>query len=390
MALTNVKRILFRAPPSTRHIVGKALQASLGPKPQKPAPFPYKEKDYTMLRSLFDKTTSRFDENSKLIVLEGPVGIGKTAVGHQLADLLGMHFMPDVTMDTYYINNYGYDMRKLDPQLPVNCRSFDEKNFLENPEHFNAASFQIIKYKLRYAHYIDAIAHLLNTGEGVIIERSPYSDFAFLEAMHKCKYVSKAAREMYYTLYKHAMPDLLHPHLVIYLDAPVPRLLDLVKERKLPHEVNSKAMNTKFLETMDSELKYKFLRDISNKSEVLVYDWSEGGDAEIIVEDLERLDIDNYDENDPKVEDWTYSREQYWADVRMKYTNCKEDLISNFNVPLVDAPELLIPGEEAEVLTHAWFKAEGNTHAYGYDPKYHSFTELLFKTKAKKGWNPIS
>jgi len=56
----------------------------------------------------------------------------------------------------------------------------------------------------------------------------------------------------------------------------------------------------------------------SNRSEVLVYDWSEGGDAEVIVEDLERLDIDNYDENDPKIQDWSYSREQYWADVRMK------------------------------------------------------------------------
>jgi len=56
----------------------------------------------------------------------------------------------------------------------------------------------------------------------------------------------------------------------------------------------------------------------SNRSEVLVYDWSEGGDAEIIVEDLERLDIDNYDENDPKIQDWSHSREQYWADVRMK------------------------------------------------------------------------
>jgi len=30
--------------------------------------------------------------------------------------------------------------------------------------------------------------------------------------------------------------------------------------------------------------------------------------------------------------------------------------MSNFNVPLVDAPELNISGEEAEVLTHAWFK----------------------------------
>jgi len=76
MALTNVQKILFRAPQSARHITGMALQATLGPKPKKPAPFPYKEKDYTFFNSMFDKTTSRFDENSKLIVLEGPVGIG--------------------------------------------------------------------------------------------------------------------------------------------------------------------------------------------------------------------------------------------------------------------------------------------------------------------------
>lgn len=187
---------------------------------------------------------------------------GKTALGKQLAEQLEMHFMPDITMDSYYINYYGYDMRKLDSQLPVNCRSFDERNFLENPEHFNAAAFQIIKFKLRYAHYIDAIAHLLNTGEGVVIERSPYSDFAFVEAMYKCKYLSKGARDVYYTLHKHAIPDLLRPHLVIYLDTPVPRVLDLAKERKLPHEINSKAMNTKYLETMENEFKYKFLRDI--------------------------------------------------------------------------------------------------------------------------------
>jgi len=39
-----------------------------------------------------------------------------------------------------------------------------------------------------------------------------------------------------------------------------------------------------------------------------------------------------------------------------RYTNDKEALISNFNVPLVDAPELLIPGEEAEIFTRAWFQ----------------------------------
>ncbi|XP_050435962.1 NADH dehydrogenase [ubiquinone] 1 alpha subcomplex subunit 10, mitochondrial [Adelges cooleyi] len=390
MVLTSFNRILGQTmcvQLPKRYITSKALRASLGLSDQKkPAPFPYKEKNYTFLRSLFDKTTQRFDDNTKLILLEGPVGIGKTAVGKQLADELGMHFMPDVTMDSYYINDYGYDMRKLDPQLPVNCRSFDEKNFLETPDHFNAAAFQIIKFKLRYAYYIDALAHLLNTGDGVIIERSPFSDFVFMEAMYKCKYVSRTAYDIYYTLHRHALPDLLNPHLVVYLDVPVPKLLEKAKEKK----VNSKAMNTTYLECMDDKLKSKFLREISLKSEVLVYDWSEGGNAEVIVEDIERLDFDNYAADSPKIQDWCYSREQYWADVRMKYTNDKDVLMANFDVPIVDAPELNIPGEEIEVLTVSYIQAPGNTHEEGYDPKYHKLSEILFKTKDTKKWDPVS
>lgn len=80
MALANIQRILVRAPfvlMSKRNISSKVLRESLGPIPPKPAPFPYLDKDYTLLRSMFDKTTHRFDENTKLIVLEGPVGVGE-------------------------------------------------------------------------------------------------------------------------------------------------------------------------------------------------------------------------------------------------------------------------------------------------------------------------
>lgn len=80
MAMSNIPRILARAPfahTSKRHIITKAMQATMGPKPSKPAPFPYKEKEYTLLRSLIDKTTDRFDENTKLIVVEGNVGVGE-------------------------------------------------------------------------------------------------------------------------------------------------------------------------------------------------------------------------------------------------------------------------------------------------------------------------
>lgn len=44
-------------------ISGKALRAL--EKTQRPAPYDYKNKDYTVFNAFFDKTTHRFDENSK-------------------------------------------------------------------------------------------------------------------------------------------------------------------------------------------------------------------------------------------------------------------------------------------------------------------------------------
>lgn len=53
----------------------------------------------------------RFDENTKLIVVEGAHAVGKTDFAKELADEFGMHFMPPVTMDGYYKDGYGNDLR---------------------------------------------------------------------------------------------------------------------------------------------------------------------------------------------------------------------------------------------------------------------------------------
>ena len=45
-------------------IAGKVLRKSEGI--VRPKPYPYKEKDYAFWQSLFDSTTSRFDDNSKV------------------------------------------------------------------------------------------------------------------------------------------------------------------------------------------------------------------------------------------------------------------------------------------------------------------------------------
>ena len=76
-----------------------------------------------------------------------------------------MMYMPEANMDMLYINTYGYDMRQLDPQLPDACKSFDEKDFLSCPTHPNAPKLQFDLLQIRLGQYIDALAHLLNTGK---------------------------------------------------------------------------------------------------------------------------------------------------------------------------------------------------------------------------------
>ena len=45
-------------------ISGKTLRALN--KTERPAPYPYKTKEYTVLNAFLDKTSKRFDENSKV------------------------------------------------------------------------------------------------------------------------------------------------------------------------------------------------------------------------------------------------------------------------------------------------------------------------------------
>lgn len=132
-----------------------------------------------------------------------------------------MLYVPEANMDAIYINPYGYDMRKLDDQLPEGSKSFDVRNFCANPTHKDVANFQIRMYMLRYEQYVDALAHVLSTGQGVVLDRSCFSDFVFVEAMSKANYISRGARSVYYDLRKNTIGELLKPHLVIYLDMPV-------------------------------------------------------------------------------------------------------------------------------------------------------------------------
>lgn len=73
----------------------------------------------------------------------------------------------------------------------------------------------------RFADYIDALAHLLSTGQGVVLERSAFSDLVFVEALYKSNLITKISYKGLLETRSNSIPELIKPHLVIYLDVPV-------------------------------------------------------------------------------------------------------------------------------------------------------------------------
>ncbi|KAA0191352.1 hypothetical protein HAZT_HAZT005129 [Hyalella azteca] len=144
-----------------RGIVGKALRE---PGYSRPAPFPYKEKEYTFWRALLDDTTQRFDENSKIIVVDGPPTGNKDKFAKELADELDMFYIPGANMDSIYVNEYGFDRRTINHKLPQIFHSVDIEDFLRNPNRRATTRLQFHLMKIRFTQYQDAINHLLNTG----------------------------------------------------------------------------------------------------------------------------------------------------------------------------------------------------------------------------------
>lgn len=375
-SLLNAKKFLPAVSQPACNITGKSFR---GKPLERPKPFPYKEKPYNLLTSLYDKTTWRFDENSKIIVVDGPIAAGKSDFAKALADELEMLFMPEPTMDRIYINAYGYDLRQLDKDLPPNCRSFENKHFLTDPNNKQAGSFQFKMLWLRYGDYVDALCHLMSTGQGVVLERSVYSDFVFLETMYRFNYVSKNVRSYYNQILYHVMPELMKPHLVVYLDVPVAEVKNRIKKRNIDYEVNSKALTDDYLKTFESIYKQQYLKDISNHAELLVYDWSNYGEVEVVVEDIERIDFDRFEKNDSKLEDWRFWHEEDINAKRMMYSD-KPHLMNYFNVPRLDCPELMWDADESAAWSKAWNSAPGNWYRLGYNSDLGD-KDLLWKNK---------
>ncbi|VDN03827.1 unnamed protein product [Thelazia callipaeda] len=257
-----------------------------------PEPWPYKEKGYRWQTALFDRTLKRFHENSKLIVVEGNIGSKKSKAAQQLADQLGFYFIPEFQIDEVLIDRFGNDYRNYYHLFPKSFRLFDTEMFFKDPYNDQTALMRDRIIRCKFDQYLNAVAHIMNTGQGVVLERSPHTDFIFANACRAKNYIGPEYFTYYFIERRNMLPHCsVWPHLVIYLDVPVDKCLQNICEEGNANKIA--VIDRTYLQTIENSYK-DALKEFKKHSEILVYDWETPGNVENIVEDIEEIDFDYF------------------------------------------------------------------------------------------------
>ncbi|XP_039084502.1 NADH dehydrogenase [ubiquinone] 1 alpha subcomplex subunit 10, mitochondrial isoform X2 [Hyaena hyaena] len=216
---------------------------------------------------LGERTTKKFTERSKVITVDGNICSGKGKLAKEIAEKLGLKHFPEAGI--HYADSTTGDGRPLDEELSGSCSI---EKFYDDPRSNDGNSYRLQSwlYASRLLQYSDALEHLLSTGQGVVLERSIFSDFVFLNAMYNQGFIRKQCVEHYSEVKKVTLPEYLPPHVVVYIDVPVPEIQSRIQKKGNPHEMKVTAA---YLQDIENAYKKSFLPEmrVQNKLEVLNY-----------------------------------------------------------------------------------------------------------------------
>ncbi|VDD92338.1 unnamed protein product [Enterobius vermicularis] len=332
-------------------------------------PWPYQEKGYSWFHAIYDRTQKRFNTNSKLITVEGNIGCEKSSFAKELADRLGFYYIPEFKMEKLLIDRYGQDLRDFYHLFPKRFRFFDDEMFYKDPMSDMTAVMRDFIFKCRFDELLNAVAHILNTGQGVVLENCIYSDLVYANAMRAKNYIGPEYFKRYYYIRKRALPQLFFwPHLVIYLDTPVSVCLENVRKEGNVNKANT--IDETYLQTIAESYK-DVLTEAKRQSKILVYDWSKPGDVDTVIEDIEAIDFDFFEWHSGDVfETWhTPQDEMAWTERRIKVTNKYAARVITFdNIPVHEAGELYInPRDAAQFINVMITQVLKSRYGYGYN-----------------------
>ncbi|RLV92729.1 hypothetical protein DV515_00013672 [Chloebia gouldiae] len=192
---------------------------------------------------LGERTSKKFTEHSKVFTVEGNLCSGKGKLAQQIADKLGMKYFPEA--DIHYQDRLSGDGKLLPEKFSGFCNL---EKFYMVPKSPDGHSYRL-------------------------------HDFVFLDAMLKQGYVHKRCLDHYKEVKEISISELLPPHLVIYVDVPVPEVQKRIQEKGKPYE---KKVSPSYLQSIEDAYKKTFLPEISESSEVLQYTATAAEDVEKI------------------------------------------------------------------------------------------------------------
>uniref|UniRef100_A0A7I2V327 NADH dehydrogenase [ubiquinone] 1 alpha subcomplex subunit 10, mitochondrial n=3 Tax=Homo sapiens TaxID=9606 RepID=A0A7I2V327_HUMAN len=235
---------------------------------------------------LGDKASKRLTERSRVITVDGNICTGKGKLAKEIAEKLGFKHFPEAGI--HYPDSTTGDGKPLATDYNGNCSL---EKFYDDPRSNDGNSYRLQSwlYSSRLLQYSDALEHLLTTGQGVVLERSIFSDFVFLEAMYNQGFIRKQCVDHYNEVKSVTICDYLPPHLVIYIDVPVPEVQRRIQKKGDPHEMK---ITSAYLQDIENAYKKTFLPEMSEKCEVLQYSAREAQDSKKVVEDIEYLKFD--------------------------------------------------------------------------------------------------
>jgi len=351
------------------------------PAKRKHSPWPYKTRRYNELFQFFDHTRKRFDDNTKIILIDGNIACGKSWLGKKIAEEFDMKFYPDPKDTEMFIMGDGLDVRSLNERLPARSGFCDLETFYSqaaSPALLNTFPRTLLSlYYHHFMNYVDALEHVLNTGQGVVMERSVFSHMVFHNVLRKMGYLSAGALKYLNLVYDNTVCEMWRPHALIYMDAPVEFIRSMINKRNVEWEAKSPVITDQFLTQMDKVFKEKYLPYMSKYGEVIRYDITDLPDWEIMVEELESLDLDNPPfDNEDKFKDWQSEFEDDYNLMRMNLGK-KYQVQNLFTIPAPwDVPEMMIHEDDLEVHRQRVLEHPEIKYAKGYNPEKGS---VLFK-----------
>ncbi|EDV26224.1 uncharacterized protein TRIADDRAFT_53995 [Trichoplax adhaerens] len=230
--------------------------------------------------------THTHTNTAKIISVEGNIGAGKTTLANNIGEILGYKVFYE----------------------PVNQNPYLAK-FYESPKDY-AFKLQLWIYRQRFLIYCNALQHYLSTGQGVILDRSVYSDRVFAKTGNNDGFISSTEYDQYELLRQQLLNRVIPPHLLVYLHVSPTDCLERVRKRGRIYE---KSISTSYLQKLEDEfdnfveemrffahiffyycnnLVFKFKQCSCRRSGVSVYwyDWSKYGNIEKIIADINRQD----------------------------------------------------------------------------------------------------